>query len=89
VQEALTNVVKHAAPATCRVKVGVGDGEITVDIVDDGQHRRGGIVSEGGHGIIGMRERVALFGGRLEAEPLPYRGFRVTARLPLTGEVVS
>lgn len=83
VQEALTNVVKHAAPAACRVHVGIGDGEIAVDVTDDGQHRPAAPSDTGGHGIIGMRERAALFGGRLDAEPLPCRGFRVAARLPL------
>lgn len=83
VQEALTNVVRHAAPAVCRVRVGIGDEEITVDVTDDGQHRRAA-PEPAGHGIIGMRERAALFGGRLDAEPLPYRGFRVSARLSLS-----
>ncbi len=83
VQEALTNVVKHAAPATCRIRVRIADREITVDVTDDGQHRRVARPEDGGHGIVGMRERAALFGGQLDAYPLPDRGFRVTARLPL------
>jgi signal transduction histidine kinase len=85
VQEALTNVVRHAAPATCRVRVGIESGELTVDVTDDGQHRRAVPAQTGGHGIPGMRERAALFGGRLDAGPLPQRGFRVAARLPLAG----
>jgi signal transduction histidine kinase len=80
VQEALTNVVRHAAPARCRVRIDIGDADVVIDVTDDGhRHPRAG----GGHGIIGMRERVALFGGRLDAGPMPHGGFRVTARLPL------
>lgn len=85
VQEALTNVVKHAAPATCRVRVRIEDGELAVEVTDDGQHRRGVPPQAGGHGIPGMRERAALLGGQLEAQPMPHRGFRVAVRLPLAG----
>ncbi|MGN9838097.1 sensor histidine kinase [Nonomuraea sp. H19] len=86
VQEALTNVVKHAAPARCRVSV-VADGkEVRIEVVDDGPGRRT-LPSEGaGHGLIGMRERVMMYGGTFEAAGLPGRGFRVFARLPY-GEV--
>jgi signal transduction histidine kinase len=86
VQEALTNVVKHAGPAQAQVVVvGYGDQEITMEITDDG---RGAAVLAGdgragsGHGLIGMRERVALFDGDLEAGPRSGGGFRVAARLP-------
>ena len=85
VQEALTNVVKHAAPAACRVRVAVEDGELIVEVTDDGPRRRAAPPQADGHGIPGMRERAALFGGRLDAQPLPQRGFRVAARLPLAG----
>jgi signal transduction histidine kinase len=86
VQEALTNVVKHAGPARAQVVVvGYGDQEVTVEVTDDGQ----GVTAPTGdgrawvgHGLIGMRERVALFGGDLEAGPGPDGGFRVAARLP-------
>ncbi|MCK2219784.1 sensor histidine kinase [Actinomadura sp. ATCC 31491] len=82
VQEALTNVIKHASPARCRVSV-VGDGkDVRVEVVDDGPGRRT-LPSPGvGHGLIGMRERVMMYGGVFEAESLPGRGFRVFARLP-------
>jgi signal transduction histidine kinase len=86
VQEALTNVVKHAGPARAQVVVGYGDQDVTVEVIDDG---RGAVtsVSDGrvgtGHGLIGMRERVQAFGGDLEAGPRPNGGFRVAARLPL------
>jgi signal transduction histidine kinase len=89
VQEALTNVVKHAGPARARVVVGYRDHEVTVEVTDDG---RGAVTSASdgragtGHGLIGMRERVAAFGGDLEVGPGPDGGFRVAARLPLAAE---
>jgi signal transduction histidine kinase len=81
VQEALTNTLKHAAPARAEVRVRCTPDAVTVDVVDDG---RGEAASTpgGGHGLVGMRERVALFGGELRAEPLPAGGFGVHARLP-------
>jgi signal transduction histidine kinase len=123
VQEALTNVVKHAQTSSCRVLIGYGDDELAIEITDngadvpvpelagagaaghtaaghDGAAARpaagpwagggpawtavGGSVSPGGgHGIIGMRERVSLLGGEFSAGPLPGYGFQVTARIPL------
>jgi signal transduction histidine kinase len=69
VQEALTNVVRHAGPATARVAVRYSPGQVAVEVVDDG---RGPDRQErGGHGIAGMRERAALYGGSLEADPCP------------------
>jgi signal transduction histidine kinase len=84
VQEALTNVVRHAGPATAQVAVRYGPGRVTVEVVDDG---RGGDPGRdhGGHGIAGMRERAALYGGTLEAGPRPEGGFRVVASLPVEG----
>jgi signal transduction histidine kinase len=81
-QEALTNVVRHAGPATARVVVRYAPGRVDVEVVDDG---RGGDPGDQdrGHGIAGMRERAALYGGTLEAGPLPGGGFRVAASLPL------
>ncbi|GLY88339.1 sensor histidine kinase [Actinoallomurus iriomotensis] len=83
VQESLTNVVRHARARTARVNIGVADGELTVEIHDDG--KGGGRFADlgGGHGIAGMRERAALLGGSVEAGPAPAGGFRVCARLPL------
>jgi signal transduction histidine kinase len=86
VQEALTNVVKHAGPARAQVVVGYRDQDVTVEVIDDG---RGAVTSASdgragtGHGLIGMRERVAAFGGDLQTGPRPGGGFRVAARLPL------
>jgi signal transduction histidine kinase len=89
VQEALTNVVKHAGPARAQVVVGYRDQEVTVEVTDDGR----GVTAptdDGqarvGHGLIGMRERVAAFGGDLKVGPRPGGGFRVAARLPLAAE---
>jgi signal transduction histidine kinase len=89
VQEALTNVVKHAGPAHAQVTIGYRDQDVTVEVTDDGQ---GAVISGSdgqagsGHGLIGMRERVAAFGGELEVGPRPGGGFRVAARLPLAAE---
>jgi signal transduction histidine kinase len=83
VQESLTNALKHARDAT-RIAIAVGwsDRELTVDVSDDGK-RGGERVTVPGHGLLGMSERVALFGGDVRAGPLPGRGWRVTARLPI------
>ncbi|MER5863454.1 sensor histidine kinase [Kitasatospora sp. NPDC002040] len=82
VQEALTNVVRHAATGQCRVAVGYGDEELVVEVVDDG---RGAVGDATGHGfgLVGMRERAGLLHGSLSAGPREGGGFRVLARLPL------
>ncbi|MET8310161.1 sensor histidine kinase [Micromonospora sp. NPDC005173] len=80
VQEAVTNVVKHAAPAACRATVTVTPGEVRVEVTDDG--RRPVLPAGDGHGLTGMRERVALHGGDFRAGPRAGGGFAVTARLP-------
>jgi len=90
VQEALTNVVKHAAPTSCRIRVASTGPEVLIDVTDAGGYRPARPPAPGGHGIIGMRERAALFGGEFEAGPSPGGGFRVTARLPLAvGDLAS
>jgi signal transduction histidine kinase len=78
VQEALTNVVKHAGAAHCRVVVAGEPGAVRIEVTDDG---RGGVPGPGGQGLIGMRERVALYGGRFDAGPGTHGGFTVRARL--------
>jgi signal transduction histidine kinase len=93
VQEALTNVLKHAGPGTrTQVRLRGDQGKIVIEVLDDG---RGTTVvpqpeaahnGAGGHGIVGMRERVLLLGGRLEAGPRAEGGFRVVAHLPIEGE---
>jgi len=83
VQEALTNVAKHAATATARVSLDYRLEELSIEVTDQG---RGGPVASTGHGLAGMRERVQLYGGHLDAAPLPAGGFRVAARLPMPCE---
>lgn len=83
VQEAVTNVVKHAAPTPCRVDVHVGPAEVRVEVTDEGT--RPPTVSLAGHGLIGMRERTALHGGEFRAGPRPDGGFAVVASLPYGG----
>jgi signal transduction histidine kinase len=83
VQEALTNVVRHAGPATARVAVRYAPDRVALEVADDGRGGDPAGHGRGGHGIAGMRERAALYGGTLEAGPLPGGGFRVAASLPL------
>jgi len=84
IQEALTNVVKHAHTKASRVLVTYTDDALCLEITDDGRGARAdAVAASGGHGIAGMRERASLFGGELHAGPLPGRGFRVGVRLPL------
>jgi signal transduction histidine kinase len=81
VQEALTNVLKHAGEAEARLVVTYARDAVAIEVADDG--RGGGAPNGGGHGLPGLRERVALFGGELEAGPREGGGFRVRARLPV------
>ena len=81
VQEALTNALKYAGQAHVRVAVRYVPGALELEVSDDGPGRANG--SDGGHGLVGMRERVALFGGELDAGPAPGGGYVVRARLPL------
>jgi signal transduction histidine kinase len=84
VQEALTNAIKHAAPAHASVDVRWRESILELEISDDGRRRRSFKRTTGGHGIAGMRERVALHAGSVEAGARPNGGFTVRARLPLT-----
>lgn len=83
VQEALTNVVKHAGTPASRVRIGYEEHQLSIDITDDGRARPG--AGGYGHGLVGMQERVNLYGGWLRAGPLPGGGFQVLAQLPLSG----
>lgn len=84
VQEGLTNAIKHANATRAEVVVRYGDGQIELVVSDDGTGITDGNVESGGHGLVGMRERVAVFGGELEAGPRPNGGYALRARLPLS-----
>jgi signal transduction histidine kinase len=84
VQEALTNVLKHAGAASATVTVDFRADGLHLTVEDDG---RAHSPSGGGQGLIGMRERVTLFGGELTAGPRPEGGFSVRARLPVPAQV--
>ena len=85
VQEGLTNAVRHGHAEHATVRLGVHGGRLQVLVSDDG---RGGDPSgrPGGHGLVGMRERVAVYGGSLDAGPMPDGGFRVDASIPFDTE---
>jgi signal transduction histidine kinase len=85
VQEALTNSIKHARGAQARVLVSYEPNEVVLSIEDDGEAPRDGYElgeSGGGHGLVGMRERAALYGGMVQAGRRRGGGFAVRARLP-------
>ncbi len=84
VQEALTNVMKHAGPARVRVALHHGEHALEIEVLDNGRGNLGA-ARAAGHGLVGMRERVALFGGELVTGPAPRGGFAVHARLPIGG----
>jgi signal transduction histidine kinase len=81
VQEALTNVRRHAEASTCEVLVHFGPESVQLEVVDDG--RGGEVGRSGGHGLVGMHERVSLYGGELTAGSGPGGGFVVRASLPV------
>ena len=90
VQEALTNTLKHAGPATAEVTLTYGDRALEIDVLDDGlgaSDGHGGFGAPdrrgGGFGLAGMRERATLYGGALESGPRPGRGYALHASLPL------
>jgi len=84
IQEALTNAVRHAGPATATVSVRYGAADLDVEITDTGHGGSPASESNGtGHGLRGMRERAAAAGGTIEIGPRPSGGFRVAARFPL------
>jgi len=80
IQEAVTNVVRHAGTGQCQVLIDQQDGQLSIEVTDSG---RGGGTAGTGYGITGMRERAALLGGDFSAGPRPGGGFRVAARLPV------
>jgi signal transduction histidine kinase len=80
VQEGLTNAIKHARAQRAEVLVRYEDGKVELTVSDDGPG--GGDGDSGGHGLVGMRERVTVYGGKLEAGPRPEGGYRLRATLP-------
>jgi signal transduction histidine kinase len=80
VQEGLTNAIKHANAHHAEVLVRYDDGYVEVTVTDDGTGGGGG--DSGGHGLVGMRERISVYGGDLDAGALPEGGYRLRARLP-------
>jgi signal transduction histidine kinase len=81
VQEALTNALKHAGPARARVTVRYAEDGVELEVVDDGPGpSRAG--DGGGHGLVGIGERVALYGGTLRTGTRPGGGYAVSVRLP-------
>ena len=85
VQEALTNALKHAGPARAEVLVRYEPAELLIEVTDDGRGYDPN-TDGGGHGLVGMRERVAVCGGEMTAGRRAQGGFEVVARLPI-GEV--
>jgi signal transduction histidine kinase len=81
VQEGLTNAIKHANARHAEVLVRYDDGHVELTVSDDGTGDGGG--ESGGHGLVGMRERISVYGGDLESGPRPEGGYRVHARLPV------
>jgi two-component system sensor histidine kinase UhpB len=86
VQEALTNVLKHAGATRVRLAVAQREGRLEATIEDDGQGGPTGL-ARSGHGLVGMRERVATLGGSLDTGMQPEGGFRVSIVLPLAGDL--
>ncbi|MEU2611779.1 sensor histidine kinase [Micromonospora sp. NPDC007271] len=82
VQESLTNVLRHAGPATATVRIRYAPAEVTVEVTDTGRGPAVGPAPAGGYGLVGMRERVTVLGGSFAAGPGPGGGFRVYATLP-------
>ena len=84
VQEALTNVIKHAGPVRVTIAVRYTDDAVTVEVDDEGPvgSESPSVLAATGHGLVGMRERVAMYHGDLEVGPGPIGGFHVAARLP-------
>jgi signal transduction histidine kinase len=82
IQEALTNTLKHAGATHAEVRVRYAEDGVELSVTDDGRGETPMALPGAGRGLLGMRERVALFHGRLDAGRLPGGGFRVVARLP-------
>lgn len=89
VREGVTNVVRHSGGAHCTIRIATFDREVQLEIVDDGRpgdHRGPGPVRRTGSGLAGIRERVEMVGGRMEAGPFRGQGYRLAAFLPISTE---
>jgi signal transduction histidine kinase len=82
VQEGLTNALKHAGAARASVRIRYSDTQVELEVADDGRGRNGA-AGASGHGLVGLRERVALYGGTFESGPAHEGGWRLSATLPL------
>jgi signal transduction histidine kinase len=92
VQEALTNSVKHGGKASARVTVRYTADTLEIEVIDDGRGAAAPLLSVadgGGHGLIGMKERVSLFGGELQTGPILTGGYRVFARMPIEPDDIA
>jgi signal transduction histidine kinase len=89
VQEALTNALKHAGPARARVNVCCSGEAVMIKVRDDGLGSTDTDIAAGGHGLVGMRQRVAVLGGQLHIGPEPGGGFAVRATLPVGDRPVA
>ncbi|HEY5170652.1 MAG TPA: sensor histidine kinase [Acidimicrobiia bacterium] len=87
VQEALTNALRHARAQRATVRLDNASGVLLIEVADDGRGPNG--ARSGGHGLVGMRERVAVYGGSLDTGPGAQGGFRVVAQLPYDVEPVA
>ena len=85
IQEGLTNTLKHGGPAASAVRLSYRDEELEIEVTDNGSGQKSLSAGSGrvGHGLVGMRERVALYGGTLRTGPRPGGGFRVHALIPI------
>jgi signal transduction histidine kinase len=83
IQEGLTNAIKHAGATRAEVVVHYTNDHVELAVSDDGSGSGSGNSDGGGHGLVGMRERVSVYGGELEAGPAPSGGYRLSARLPI------
>lgn len=84
VQEGLTNVLRHSTAGRAQVRIGLNEGALLIEVLDDGETRAA--AAGGGHGLQGMRERAAALGGTCEAGIVPGGGWRIRARIPVGGE---
>jgi signal transduction histidine kinase len=82
VQEALTNTIKHAPGAEASVTIGYGDDRLEIEVVDTGAVHAAAPADGNGRGLIGLRERLAVYGGELTAGPTLAGGYRVRALVP-------